>query len=83
MREIPDPDYGALGHRVAQLRQELDWSLDELADESGLDRKTVINLENSHHIPRLATVHALAHALGVPLGELVGALCSGHGDGRQ
>lgn len=78
MRDIPQPDFAALGHRVAQLRQERGWSLDRLAAESGLDRKTVINLENFHHVPRLPSLHAVAHALGVPLGELVAALCAGH-----
>ena len=51
--------------------------LDRLAEASGLDRRTIINIEGGHHPPKLSTVHAIAHALGVPLGVLVQVVCEG------
>lgn len=56
----------------------LGWSLDKLADSSGLSRKTIINIEQGHKIPTITSVHALAHAFGIPFGELTNALCAGH-----
>lgn len=54
------------------------WSLDKLADESGVSRKSVINVENAHNVPLLPTLHGLAHGLGVPLADLVVPLCTRH-----
>lgn len=71
---IPPPDLVALGHEVARLRRERGWSLDKLADAAGVSRKTLINLENAYKEPRIGTLHAVAHALGVALTELVAAL---------
>lgn len=71
---IPPPDLVALGHEVARLRRERGWSLDKLADASGVSRKTLINLENAHKEPRVGTLHAVAHALGAPLATLVSKL---------
>lgn len=44
-----------------------------------MSRKSVVNVENAHNIPRLETVHSLAHGLGVPLSELIEPLCARHG----
>lgn len=77
MTAIPSPDFKGLGHEVARRRHSLGWSLDRLAEASGLDRRTIINIEGGHHPPKLSTVHAIAHALGVPLGVLVQVVCAG------
>ena len=71
---IPPPNFAALGHEVARLRRERGWSLDKLADASGVSRKTLINLENAHKEPRIGTVFAVAHALETCLGDLVRSL---------
>ena len=76
---IPDPDYRALGVEVARLRAAKGWSLDRLAAESGVSRKSVINVEAGRHIVRVPTIHSLAHSLGVPLSDLISALCADHG----
>lgn len=77
MAAIPSPDFRGFGHEIARRRRELGWSLDRLAEASGLDRRTIINIEGGHHPPKLSTVHAIAHALGVPLGVLVQVVCEG------
>jgi len=72
---VPNPNYRALGVEVARLRAAKGWSLDKLADESGVARNSVINVEAGRHVVRLPTLHALAHALGTSLSQLVRPLC--------
>ncbi|WNI33337.1 helix-turn-helix transcriptional regulator [Streptomyces sp. ITFR-6] len=74
----PDPDFEALRLELARLRAARGWTYDELADRSGLARRTLIEIEQGRTIGTLKSWHALAHALGTPLDELFGALCSGH-----
>lgn len=74
----PDPDPTALRHALARLRAERDWSYDQLAARSGLSRRTLIEIEQGRTVGSLATWHALAHAFSLPMGELLGPLCSGH-----
>jgi DNA-binding XRE family transcriptional regulator len=50
----------------------------ELADRSGLARRTLIEIEQGRTIGTLKTWHALAHALSTPLDELFATLCNGH-----
>lgn len=82
MSPILKPDYRALGRHVADLRHERRWSLERLAHEAELDRKTIVNIEGGHHIPRLGSVHSLAHAFDVPIGQLVAPLCARHDGAR-
>lgn len=74
----PEPDATALRLSLAQLRAQHGWSYDELAARSGLSRRTLIEIEQGRTIGTLATWHALAHAFTMPLGELLGPLCTGH-----
>ncbi|MDJ0346421.1 helix-turn-helix transcriptional regulator [Streptomyces sp. H10-C2] len=74
----PDPDLAALRLELSRLRAARRWTYDELADRSGLGRRTLIELEQGRAIGTLTTWHALAHALGAPLDELLGTLCAGH-----
>jgi len=74
----PDPNLSALRLVLARLRAERGWSYDQLAERSGLSRRTVIEIEQGRTIGTLATWHALAHAFNVPLAALTDALCEGH-----
>jgi putative transcriptional regulator len=74
----PDPDLNALRLELARLRAERGWSYDQLAERSGLSRRTLIEIEQGRTVGTLATVHALAHALGVPVATLVETLCQSH-----
>lgn len=74
----PEPNLAALGVEVARVRRARGWSLNELHRRSGISRKSLVNIEGARHVPRLETLHALAHILEVPLGDLAAALCEGH-----
>ncbi|WP_219618524.1 helix-turn-helix transcriptional regulator [Brevibacterium sp. Mu109] len=75
---VPAPDLKAFGAAVAAARRERGFSLDALAEASGVSRKSLINVEKAHKIARLDTAHAIAHALGMPLSPLVDSLCADH-----
>lgn len=74
----PDPDLAALRVTLARLRVERNWTFDELARRSGLARRTLIDLEHGRTTGSVTTWRALAHALGVPIDELLGSLCADH-----
>lgn len=63
-------DRARFGHRVAALRQQVDWTQEKLAEASGFDRKTINRIENGRHSPSLDRVLILAYALGVEPIEL-------------
>ena len=62
---------GAIGGRVRQRRTERGWTLDELAERSGVSRRMVINVEQGASNPSIATLLRLSDALGVGLPTLV------------
>ena len=66
----PDPDLDALRVTLARLRDERGWTFDELADRSGLARRTLIDLEHGRATGTVTTWHALAHAFDVPIEQL-------------
>lgn len=74
----PVPDLRALGIEIARLRHASSLSIDRLAEASEVHRKTLIQIEAGRVAPRITTLHAIAHALGVPLGDLVAPLCARH-----
>ncbi|MDN4172254.1 helix-turn-helix transcriptional regulator [Nocardioides sp. SOB77] len=67
------PKLHALGIEVARLRHKKGWSIDRLAEESGVGRRTT-NLEGAIKTPRIDTLYAVAVALDVRLAELVDVL---------
>jgi putative transcriptional regulator len=74
----PDPDFQTLCLELARLRAARRWTYDELAERSGLSRRTLIDLELGRTIGSLQSWHALAHALDAPFDELFATLCKGH-----
>jgi transcriptional regulator with XRE-family HTH domain len=61
----------AIGTRVRQERTERRWTLDQLADASGLSRRMVVNVEQGAANPSVGTLLRLSAALGVGLPALV------------
>lgn len=53
-------------------------SIDRLAEATGVHRKTIIEVEAGRVAAKISTIHDIAHALGVPLPELVAPLCARH-----
>lgn len=74
----PTPDLRALGVQVARQRKDRGWSIDRLAEATGVHRKTIIEIEAGRVAARISTLHGIAHALGVPLPELVAPVCARH-----
>lgn len=74
----PDPNLAALRLELARARADRGWTYDQLAERTGLARRTLIEIEQGRTIGTLKTWHALAHALDIPIGQFLGSLCEGH-----
>ncbi|MDH2412885.1 helix-turn-helix domain-containing protein [Nocardioides sp. CER19] len=61
----------AVGARVRTVRHERGLSLGALAAAAGIGKGSLSELENGTRNPTLATLYALAGALGVPLATLL------------
>jgi transcriptional regulator with XRE-family HTH domain len=60
-----------LARRLAALRAERGWSLDDLADRTHLSRATISRIERSELSPPVAVLVRLADVFGWPLARLV------------
>ena len=60
-----------LGGRVKQLRTERGWSLEALANASGVSRSMLSQIEREQANPTLAVTLRIAQAFGMTLGELL------------
>lgn len=74
----PVPDLRALGVEVARLRRERGMSIDHLAEAAEVHRKSIIQIEAGRVAAKISTLHGIAHALGVPLPDLVVPVCTRH-----
>jgi transcriptional regulator with XRE-family HTH domain len=68
-----DRTLDALGPRLKELRQRRDWTLTELADQTGISVSTLSRLEAGLRRPTLEQLLPLARSYGVTLDELVDA----------
>jgi transcriptional regulator with XRE-family HTH domain len=62
---------GPLSRAILRLRTQRGLSLSALAEQSGVAKGTLSNLERGVGNPTLETIFALSRGLGVPIGELV------------
>ena len=60
----------AIGARLRQLRGSRGWTLDELAERTGLSKPFLSRLEAGQRQPSIAVVLTLARTYGVSVGEL-------------
>jgi transcriptional regulator with XRE-family HTH domain len=60
-----------LGRRVKALRAERDWSLEALANASGVSRSMLSQIERDQANPTLGVAIRIARAFGMSLGDLV------------
>lgn len=75
-RRTPLPDWiltrrVTLGHRIATLRRERGLSQDDLADATGLERRTIQRYENAVSSPGFAELLLIARALDIHVAELL------------
>ena len=66
-----DPINEHLGARLKELRAERGWSLEELANASGVSRSMLSEIEREQANPTLAVTQRIARAFGMSLGELL------------
>lgn len=68
---VPPPEPPPVGARLAALRNERQLSLDELSRRAGVSKSMLSQIERAQANPTVAVVWRMAHALGVPIGELL------------
>ena len=61
----------AIGGRVRQGRASRGWTLDQLAERSGVSRRMLVSIEQGSANPSIATLLLISDALGVGLPVLV------------
>lgn len=65
-------DLAKLGHRIRFLRQGKEWSLADLAKESGLSKAYLSDVENgSAGKPNIQYIYSISLAFGLTLNELL------------
>lgn len=69
-----DPNFEALRLTLARLRNERGWSFDQLAERSGVSRRTLIEMEHGQSNGRLESWFRIAEAFETPLSDLVRVL---------
>jgi DNA-binding XRE family transcriptional regulator len=54
------------GDRIRSLREDRKITQDRLSERSGVDRKTIVRIENATYPTDVDIVHRIARGLGVP-----------------
>ncbi|GKQ40854.1 hypothetical protein ALMP_73740 [Streptomyces sp. A012304] len=67
----PEPRLLSLGMQIRRLREERGYSLEELAEGSGLSFRGLIYIEHGKRSPSVLTLLDIAAGLDVEPGELV------------
>lgn len=62
---------GRLAKNLRRLRQQKGWSQEGFAEEAGLHRTYISDLERGARNPTITVVEKLAIALGEPIGRLL------------
>lgn len=60
----------SLAKRIAELRKGKHMSQEALAEEAGIDRVALANIETGKRRPTVTTVYRISRALGVHIGEI-------------
>lgn len=71
MTDSVDEAPALIGMRVRAERTSRGWTLDDLADRSGVSRRMIVNVEGGSTNASIATLLRIAHAFEVPLTTLV------------
>jgi len=60
----------ALGNNVREVRQRKKWTQQELADECGVSRPRISEIESGEYNPSVETIEKIAQKLGVSITRL-------------
>ena len=63
----------ALGQAIQERRLKMNLSQKELAEQAGIDRAYISNIEQAKRNPSLSALLSLAHGLRTRLSKLIGA----------
>lgn len=66
-----DQFYRFVGERIKREREELGFNQVELAQEIGLARTSIVNIEQGRQAPPLHVLLRIAQALAVPITDLL------------
>ena len=59
-----------LGKRIRELREKRKITSERFADENGISKGYLCDIENGKRLPTLEMLDKIAQALGIPLREL-------------
>jgi len=76
-------DSGPVAARLKALRKERGWTLDEVAERSGISKATLSKLENGRTNLTFTTVTKLSEGLKVPISQLTNPALSNEGSRRS
>lgn len=76
-------DSGPVAARLRALRKERGWTLDEVAERSGISKATLSKLENGRTNLSFTTVSKLSEGLRVPIALLTNPTLSNEGSRRS
>ncbi|MGN6272164.1 MAG: helix-turn-helix transcriptional regulator [Protaetiibacter sp.] len=68
---VREPNFEALRVELGRHRAARDWTYDELAERSGVSRRTLIAMETGTTHGRLESWFRIAQAFDLDLGELL------------
>lgn len=72
LAEVKRPDHiQAFGLHLRALREQRQWSQQELADRADVTKKTIYRIETAQSVPTLDVLICLAEGLEIPLPHLV------------
>jgi transcriptional regulator with XRE-family HTH domain len=74
----PDPQLLAIGMQIRQLREERGYSLEQLAERSGLSFRGLIYIEHGRRNAGVLTLMRIASGLDVQPGKLFDRLSNPH-----
>lgn len=71
---LPPPDFEELRFSLARMRRTRRWTLDELAERSGVARRSIVQLESGTSHGSVTTWYLLAEAFDIEIGEMLAAI---------
>ncbi|WP_046213130.1 helix-turn-helix domain-containing protein [Paenibacillus wulumuqiensis] len=65
-------DNSSFGSYLKQIREQKNWSINQLADLAGISTSQISRIENGKRgVPKPQTIEKIARALGVPYAEMM------------
>ncbi|MFH8792177.1 helix-turn-helix domain-containing protein [Streptomyces sp. NPDC017941] len=61
----------AVGERIRQARLDVSRTQEQVSLATGIDRPSIVRIEQGQQSPTLDTLFRIADAIGVPLADLV------------